>query len=118
MKSIAGAVLMLLALSVSVPLKAAQDIDSGNYWYEICGREDSFNLMACGSFISGIWEGMMFQSSKDKKPAAACIPDGVTFGQQREIWVKYMREHPEWRHLRASLLYFAAMNNVFPCRQK
>lgn len=44
-----------------------------------------------------------------------CLPSGVTTGQVRDIWIKYMQDHPEARHISAELLYLASMKEVYPC---
>jgi hypothetical protein len=45
-----------------------------------------------------------------------CDPGRMASGQVRDVFVKYLRDHPEERHQIAELLFLLAMQKAFPCR--
>ena len=46
-----------------------------------------------------------------------CSSDGVTMGQVKLIFLKYVDEHPEELHLPASFILSKSLVAAFPCRQ-
>ncbi len=44
-----------------------------------------------------------------------CIQNGVTYQQSRDIYLKYLKDHPELRHKTAQSLYLDALKLSFPC---
>lgn len=44
-----------------------------------------------------------------------CAPSEVTIGQIAEIWLKYIKEHPEQHHLAPIGTLSLSMNAAFPC---
>lgn len=102
----------------SPPALAAEDVHSGNYWYSRCApTADVYTSLICSGFIVGFGQGMEAQAAVNKQPEVICIPKGVNYGQQQEIFHRYLANHPETRHLSAGLLYWAAMNAAFPCKK-
>lgn len=47
-----------------------------------------------------------------------CTPDNVTNGQMEDIVVKYLKDHPDERHMLAAILVVKAMTKAFPCSSK
>jgi micrococcal nuclease len=45
-----------------------------------------------------------------------CIPDGATYGQEREIIIRALEAQPHRRHLLASDFIIAEMRKVWPCK--
>ena len=45
-----------------------------------------------------------------------CIPEGVTVGRLARVVMKWLREHPEKLHYRASMVAYAAIYEAFPCK--
>ncbi len=48
----------------------------------------------------------------------SCIPENVTNGQVSDVVIKYLRDHPEERHILAAILVVKAMAEAFPCKSK
>ena len=71
-------------------------------------------LVTCDAFVSGVADSIGLQP-EGKRPA--CIADGVTGTQLREVLVKYLRAHPETREQNAALLTARALAAAFPCRK-
>lgn len=103
-------VAVMAALS---PTAAYSQWNSGNDLQEYCGGE-------AGSFVSGICSGYIIGTLdtvegllEDKK--LACVPPGVTKGQVRDIVIKYIEQHPEYRHFVGMNLVVLAVGSAFPC---
>jgi len=47
-----------------------------------------------------------------------CRPNEVTMGQAQDMITKYLRDHPETRHLNASDLVGAFLAETFPCKEQ
>jgi TctA family transporter len=45
----------------------------------------------------------------------SCHPPGVTAKQVEDIATRFLREHPEWRHLGAVSQVAKALADAFPC---
>jgi hypothetical protein len=45
-----------------------------------------------------------------------CPPAGGKNGQIRDIFTRYLREHPEERHEEAIILLVLALSEAWPCR--
>jgi len=116
----------LVALLVSGPVWAAKkdvDFSSGNYWYKKCSSDDMTDKFYCIGYLRGLSEGLqLLEGSYMKiygayrKVAPFCVPKGAVLGQRMEIFKKYLQDHPEKRHKRASVLYSLAIRKAF-CRK-
>jgi hypothetical protein len=78
----------------------------GNKLHEYCEEQRSPNKLFCGGFILGV-----LQVGQN----AFCPPPGVTWEQGEDIAAKYLRDHPETRHLPADTLIITALKEKFPC---
>jgi hypothetical protein len=59
----------------------------------------------CDGYVAGVAD-----ASKE-----LCIPSSVTVAQTSDIFKKYLRNHPEDRHLNAQSLVFRALSEAWPC---
>ena len=100
-------VLALLGVLASPRPASAQ---TGNELLKICPANDK---SSCRMYINGWIDGIIVPKSLTK---LICIPDGVTNGQMTDVFVKYLRAHPEKRHKIASILAWEATQKAFPCR--
>jgi hypothetical protein len=64
--------------------------------------------MVCLGYVEGVADDM-------EAKRMICLPAHVTTGQLEDIVVRYLREHPESRHLVASELIAGALLETFPC---
>ena len=45
-----------------------------------------------------------------------CVPEArVALGQLTDVVIKYLRDHPEERHLHGAVLVITAVSDAFPC---
>ena len=112
----------LFALLVSGPVWAEKDVDvwSGIYWYKNCSNPNDTDILLCLGFITGLVDGQAFlenlyvkRNGTFTKFAPYCVPDGVDIGQRKDIFVKFLRDHPEKRQGRASVLFAQATRKAF-----
>ncbi len=107
--------LIAVCLSLTVPADAAMT-GTGNELLETCKNESSmFSSGACLGFVQGVTEGLLLQAGTFKQKPLVCLPEGVTFGQMRDVVVKYLSEHPELRHYTGAQLTVLALANAWKC---
>lgn len=87
------------------------DPNSGNYFYAICKTDSDF----CLSYTAGLADGIYMQSLISKERVLYCAPDEATRGQVRDIFLKYLKDHPETRNEPAPDLFYESMIAAFPC---
>ena len=106
---------LFLALT-SVSPRAEDSVESGNYFYDACSKFNNVNVNLpnidfdqgeCLGFVKGVNFG--FQGS------VYCVPSGVTYAQTIDIYIKYLEENPDLRHLPAAYLLGNVMQKTFPC---
>ena len=109
--------IVVLGLLVSGQASAQEDGSSGNFWLKQCTDEAS--LGTCLGFIMGIEHGLALGAATwgIREIKIYCTGDEVTNGQRKDIYAKYLRNHPETRHAPAAILYARAMTEAFPCKR-
>lgn len=87
----------------------------GNMLYERCATKEEnpdyyLNISSCRGYIIGVadaYDGYSF-----------CIPNRVNIGQNSDIVMKYLHDHPEDRHQDAHVLTAYALSVAFPCKKQ
>jgi hypothetical protein len=100
--------MIVLSLFKFAPIARA-DGWSGNTVQEWCEKSAEF----CSGYVSGIADIMT-----RKAPLSgwlACIPAGVSTSQLRDIFVRFLQDHPAKRHLSAASLAAKSLAEAFPC---
>lgn len=67
----------------------------------------------------GVITGLNFEARLSKsvfKKAFFCIPDSVTFGQQIQVVVAFIDNHPQDMHERFDWLAIKALADAWPCK--
>lgn len=102
----------VIFLGLSMPaISSEQDLNSGNYMLEACSiKEATFTNGVCLGRLDGLDLGLDLSDSK-----IYCRPKKSSNGQMNEVYVAYLRSHPELRHLDWAILFMVAMNNAWPC---
>src|SRR5262245_27505856 len=95
---------MLAALALSGEKTAASEIEwfRGNDLFKEC----QLNNPLCNGYIMG---------SIDAGEQGSCYPEGGVSGEAIDIVKQWLRDHPEKRHVSASLLVIEALKEKFPC---
>jgi hypothetical protein len=105
----------LMGLMGSGSSIAKKNTGSGNGLYESCTSESNFEQGVCLGFVKGFIVAIELGELGREKLFNFCIPPNVTVGQGVDIFVNYLRAHPESRHLPASAILATALIEAFPC---
>lgn len=82
---------------------------TANFLSEACESPDrTFGAGICYGIVTGV-----VQVSR----ARFCVPKGAVGAQLFDVVKKYLRDHPERRHLSAGPFVEEAMQRSFPCPQ-
>ena len=92
-------------------------LQTGNGLLDTCRSDDNLLRFTCLAFVKGVVEGSAAALEIGQHRQLFCAPDGVTIGQDRDILVKWLVEHPEWRHLSATAVTLRSLSSTFPCPQ-
>ncbi|SEI78149.1 Rap1a/Tai family immunity protein [Achromobacter sp. NFACC18-2] len=96
----------------------AVDMFSGNYLLPLCQSKVPTENVTCMSYIRGVRDGMDLQQLMTQSQLFYCVPQGVTLGQSKDIFVKYLVDNPNDRHMPGSTLLAVAYIKAFPCKGK
>jgi len=121
--------LFLLAVFLVVIFSFESIVKAGNVtslellqWCEagLGSNPDSFNLILCTSYITGVGEGYgttltHIYPSRDR---LICLPNNVTRGQAARVVLKYLKNNPETLHYLASYQTLVALQKAFPCKKE
>jgi hypothetical protein len=69
---------------------------------------------ACDAYVDGFGDAI---EAEGKDHALACIPIAVTGTELRDVLVKFLKDHPEDQHLKASSLATRAFSKAYPCKK-
>jgi hypothetical protein len=69
-------------------------------------------LEQCDAYVDGFADAI---SAGGKDHALACIPIPATGTELRDVLVKFLKDHPEDQHLKASTLASRAFAKAYPC---
>ncbi|WP_088158793.1 Rap1a/Tai family immunity protein [Achromobacter xylosoxidans] len=109
-------VLVLAVLAAwSQPAVSKPDYESGNWWLERCQAGDAVSQGSCVWFVYGFTQGLAAQAVGSGAQKIYCQPESVTYGQAKDIWIKYMQDNPAERHKPAGVLLMVSMLKAFPC---
>jgi hypothetical protein len=80
----------------------------GNELFESCKSDNVGVQNICRGYIVGVVDAFDAQR-------IICTPENVSADQVRDIVVKWLRDHPENRHLQAATLVKAAIPDSWSC---
>lgn len=121
---------VVTALALGPVSAASQSLD-GNALLEACGGSGEWAEAFCYGYIFGLNEGGMYTALAAQQDVEGstiqetmkavtdllgyCTPNTVNSLQLTDVFLAYLRDHPELRHLPAQLLFTDAMTEAFPC---
>jgi len=89
---------------------------SGNEFQTLCTYEAAtFDAGMCMGYLQGVHEVYKSFASLTETNRFYCLPDNVTYGQAKQISLKYLEENPEILHLLAAQSIVLALTKAFPC---
>jgi hypothetical protein len=116
MKFLFASVLLLL-VSASAHAQRISTM-TGNDLLESCGSAGHFGQAFCLGYVAGVTDLDGPDGSAFPERRRSCVAENVSNGQVRDVVVKYLKDHPEERHIQASILIVKAMAQAFPCKTK
>lgn len=109
---------LFLASALSIFLSAYSSnaqFKDGNKLLTDCQNNQGINLGYCLGYVAAIADGMIDAMVNGR---TACIPNGVTQGQLRDIVVGKLIASPANRHLSADVLVAQAIADTYPCADR
>jgi hypothetical protein len=99
----------------------AAEQSSGNYWKALCDLPE--NDYACAYYINGLVDGLMMgvtETSLVSRGTASkvygyCPPSTTSVGDMKQVFRKYLDEHPKERQYRGASLALEAWRREWPC---
>jgi hypothetical protein len=106
---------VLATISGSGEVTANNHFYSGHYWLPQCEKLTDKCLGLVMGLSSGLELGIY--ASGNNALHGYCRPDTLNFAQELDIFVKYMKSHPQELHMKATLIYVVSMAHAFPCNK-
>lgn len=109
--------LRVLAVFVTVMMPQLMLADAyldGSSLYARCTGTADDGMMMCLGYVTGITDAMTSNNLK-VNDFKICLPQRSSNFQSRDVAVKFLRDHPEWRHFPAADLVSQALKDAFPC---
>ncbi len=101
----------LFLLLVCTPARGQRvSTTTGNALLELCESKDTSEQGLCLGYILRATDVNSIDGTVFPERRRSCIPENVSNGQ------KYLKEHPEERHVLAAILVVKAMAKAFPCK--
>lgn len=88
---------------------------TGNGLLASCNSDDGSLVMACMGFLHGVTNGVADGIELAGGTQRYCIPPTVTLTQTKDVTIRWLKNHPEMRHLEAGVLVVMSMISAFPC---
>jgi hypothetical protein len=107
--------LLLLLVSASAHGQRVSTT-TGNDLLESCESKGNLEHAFCLGYIIGVTDVEGMDSAVFPERRRSCVAENVSNGQVRDVVVKYLKDHPEERHLQAAILVVKAMGQAFPCK--
>ena len=117
-------VLSVFALPARSQDNSTVNMDSGNYLIGACQVaikvEDNPNSLIPASdefkigYCAGVSHGVTVAMEVTQQ---ACLPNGVTNGQEVRVVEKYLQDHPAQLNFPGPILAMRAIQKAFPCKK-
>lgn len=109
--------LLYAFILVMLPILVNAGYYTGNDLKPFCTSDRSVEELQCLKYIEGIYDShdSLFHIGKAKR--IFCVPENTTSGQLKEIFIKYLNDHPEDLQMTASSLVIVSFADAFPCNE-
>lgn len=98
-----------VALAGLTPSAVLGSFDDGNKLYIFCTSGRDFDETACLISASAYYDMMIATGYQ-------CGANGITRRQAKDVYIKYLRDHPAERHWPAAILAIFAFQEAFNCK--
>ena len=96
--------------------QARESLARGGSYFSQCVASAK-DYSACIGYFMGMADAPVMNAEKSADEAVYCLPAGATYEQNRDVFHKYLREHPQTRQVSTHMLFLLAMNASFPCKR-
>lgn len=110
----AAALIPLVTLGMA-PTEGRESLSGGAAYFSECVVGKAYYTVCLGYFM-GMADAPVMNTGKTPDEAVYCPRTGVTYEQNRDLFHKYLKEHPAYRHISTHMLFLMAMNETFPCK--
>jgi hypothetical protein len=100
-------------LLVAVPAHAV--MGTGKDFLPDCTGADPYKRGFCTGYIAGVDHLMSTFVEKKKVAKTYCAGEDVTLGKLREVWARWLQDHPEKQEEPANISLLMALKAAFPC---
>jgi len=86
---------------------------SGNELFDRCNDGTTGQIageLSCLAWVAGASDVLSFMR-------IICPPEDVTVGRMRDVLMRFLRDHPQDRHMAASYVAGVALWGAFPCKK-
>ena len=112
------AIIVLALVGVlATPQLAAADI-TGNALYPWCKKDRNYCVVYVEGWVNGVTAKSIARRQKDlfsHPTMKICMPSKFTTQQSADIFMNYLRDHPEMRDKTTGILACLAFRKAFPC---
>ena len=112
---VALALLAALTPADGAAFQPRESLAGGNSYYNQCVASAK-DYSACIGYFMGMADAPVMNADKSAEQAVYCLPSGATYEQNRDVFHKYLREHPQIRQVSTHMLFLIAMNASYPCK--
>jgi hypothetical protein len=111
---------LVAALGLAVAPAVARADEFTDEYFEGCARNRQPRDNACTAYMTGFWDGLNYgyPFGRDWALETICWPSQGTTEHMADIVVKFMREHPELRHMTLEDITVRALREAWPCEQR
>jgi len=103
---------IIVAALIAAATPARAGAITGQALFENCRNYSTYS----NYFNKGLCVGYITAAVEAFAGSRFCLPNGVTIGISVDIMERYLRNHPEQRHLDALSLISSAMSKAYPCK--
>jgi hypothetical protein len=75
---------------------------------DVKNQKQAMDYISCFRYVRGLGDGLI--------SGGACLSPRITSQQLVEVAIKYLRAHPEKRHLDANNVLITAWSEAWPCK--
>lgn len=106
--------LLISAALLSLSTTARADI-TGNDLYLECSATNNLPMqLTCMHFLTGVFGALFMWQTAAPNTTNFCVPESSSGLQYRDIFVRYMKKHPEKRSLSAAFAVGLSFQDAWP----
>jgi hypothetical protein len=82
-----------------------------------CGSSNNIEYGSCLGYFAGLSGWEIFLQANLEKHKLFCFPEKMSTGRLKKIFLKYTEAHPDELQKGASLCFYYAMLEAYPCKK-